>query len=436
LRKTALVVDDSKTARNVLSKILETHDLDVAAVESAEDAIGYLGGSRPDIIFIDYEMSGIDDGLEALAAIRDNPVAATIPIVMYKAQQGELYVGQARALGAVDVLPKQLEPAEVSKLLESLHIIGEHAESRDRHHPSDETGRSGDYAGLDHAGADLRDMFQQLFDQHREILRQELEDSHEAIARRVADRVRPASENTAGLDKESAPLALRFAVVVLGVVAIALALLFWNREDSWRDLQRQNAELQQALDERQVSATQDTAAVSQQLNDYRLSLGKITMAALDSLEWAVNQSSGYGFGDIPMGDFRLSLIQELSNHLVALDFRGVVRLESHVGNFCMTVSGPEGYGLASPELPAEQCDQVGFGPSEAYEMGLRQTPAFANFINAARARSEGTIRYEIISYGNSSPLLDYPPTPEGLSAAAWNEIAASNNRVDISLYPE
>ena len=67
-------------------------------------------------------------------------------------------------------------------------------------------------------------------------------------------------------------------------------------------------------------------------------------------------------------------------------------------------------------------------------MGLRQTAAFANFINSAR--SEGAIRYEIISYGNSSPLLEYPPSGAGISAAAWNEIAASNNRVDISLYPE
>jgi hypothetical protein len=32
--------------------------------------------------------------------------------------------------------------------------------------------------------------------------------------------------------------------------------------------------------------------------------------------------------------------------------------------------------------------------------------------------------------------MEYPPTPEGESAAAWNEIAANNNRVDISLFPE
>ena len=440
MRKTALVVDDSKTARNVLSEILETHDLDVATVETAEDAIEYLGGTRPDIIFMDYDMSGVDDGLEALAAITDNPVAATIPIVMYKAEQGELYVGQARALGAIGVLPKQLEPVEVSKVLESLRIIGKEAESRERRDRPGAMGSSGEYPSLDHSDADLRDMIRQLFGEQREILRRELEDSQETIARRVADRVRPGiagqSENTAARHSAPARMALGLTAAALAVLAIVFALLFWAREDSLQDLQRQNAELQRALDERQVSATQDSAAVSEQLNDYRLSLGEITMAALDSLEWAVNQSSGYGFSDIPMGDYRLSLIQELSNHLAALDFRGVVRLESHVGNFCMTLAGPEGYGLASPELPADQCEQLGFGPSEAYEMALRQTPAFANFINSARARSEGKIRYEIISYGNSSPLLEYPPTPEGLTAAAWNEIAASNNRVNISLFPE
>jgi CheY-like chemotaxis protein len=439
LRKTALVVDDSKTARNVLRKILETHDLDVATAESAEDAIEYLTDSRPDIIFMDHEMPGMD-GLEAVSAIKDNPATATIPIMMYTAQQGELYVGQARALGAIGVLPKQLEPVEVSKLLESLRIIGEDAESRERRDRSDETPHTGEYPGLDQFDADLRDMIQHLFDQQREILRRELEDSQEMIAQRVADRVRPArpeesAEKVEGR-KEPPQLALRFAVAALGVLAIAFALLFWYREDSWRDLQQQNAELQRALDERQLSASQDTLAVKEQLDDYRLSLVEMSMAALASLEWAANQSSSYGFNEIPMGDYRLSLIQELTGHLLALDFRGVVRLESHIGNFCMTVAGPEGYGLAAPDLPADQCDQVGFGPSEAYEMGLRQSTAFANFINSARARTAGAISYEIISYGNSSPVLEYPPMPEGVSAAAWNEIAANNNRVDISLFPE
>lgn len=439
MRKTALVVDDSKTARNVLKKILETHDLEVATAESAEDAIEYLSESRPDIIFMDHEMPGMD-GLEAVSAIKDNPATATIPIMMYTAQAGELYVGQARALGAIGVLPKQLEPVEVSKVLESLRIIGEDAESREKRDRVDRKARTGEYPSLEHFDQDLRDMIQNLFDQQREILRREIEDSHELIARRVADRVRnqPHEEEVAEADaRSSAPKrALNAAAAAFGILAVIFAVLFWYREDSWRELQQQNAELKQALEMRRANASQDSFEVRQQLDEYRQSRDEATMVALDSLEWAANQASQYDFADIPLGDFRLSVLQELTNHLMALGFQGVVRIESHVGNFCMAFGGPDGYGLAAAETPADECDQIGFGPSEAYEMGLRQSAAFANFINTARARTEGAVRYEIISYGNASPLLDYSPTPVGLTAAAWNEIAASNNRVEISLYPE
>jgi CheY-like chemotaxis protein len=439
LRKTALVVDDSKTARNVLKKILETHDLEVATAESAEAAIDYLSDSRPDIIFMDHEMPGID-GLEAVSAIKDNPATATIPIMMYTAQQGELYVGQARALGAMGVLPKQLEPVEVSKVLESLRIIGEDAESREEHGWIDRKVRTGDYPGLENFDQDLRDMIRNLFDEQREILKREINDSHELIAQRVANRVRTQSQEEE-IDEVAArsskpKYALNAVAAVSGALAVIFAVLFWYREDSWQNLQQQNIELKQALEVRRANASQDSFEVQQQLDEYRQSLDETTMVALDSLEWAANQASQYDFADVPLGDFRLSVLQELTNHLVALDFRGGARTEPHVGNFCMAFGGPDGYGLAAAETPADECDQIGFGPSEAYEMGLRQSAAFANFINTARGGTEGAVRYEIISYGNASPLMDYPPTPAGLTASAWNEIATSNNRVDISLYPE
>ncbi len=43
--------------------------------------------------------------------------------MMYTSQEGELYLGQARALGAVGVLPKQIKPADVSKVLYQLHLV-------------------------------------------------------------------------------------------------------------------------------------------------------------------------------------------------------------------------------------------------------------------------------------------------------------------------
>ena len=437
--KTALVVDDSKTARVVLQQMLETHDLEVATAESAEDALMYLSDFRPDIIFMDHEMPGMD-GLEAVSAIKNNPATATIPIMMYTAQQGEVYVGQARALGAIGVLPKQLEPVEVSKVLESLRIIGEDAGRRERAEESVAKESSGEYPALASFDRDLRMMIQDLFDQQRSILRRELRDSHEEIAARIAGEMRPPVkeevDEPAPKPESKFPDYLQIAVTVLIVITVATALLFWQREQGLRDLQQQNVELQSALDARRAIAVQDRSEVQQELGVYRQSLDVATSVAIDSLVWAANQSAQYGVDEIPMGDYRLSVLQKLTSHLEALNFRGVVRIESHVGDFCMAFSPQEGYVLAPPDLPATQCERLGLEPAEAYEMGLRQSVAFANFISLSGERTDGGVRYEIISFGNSNPLLDYPATPVDLTAAAWNEIAASNNRVDISIFPD
>src|ERR1700736_6155803 len=121
-RKRALVVDDSKSARVILSRMLEKYGIEVDMAESAEQAIDYLKGNRPDAIFMDHLMPGMD-GLQAVQAIKGNPQTAMIPIMMYTSQEGDLYVGQARALGAMGVLPKQVRPVDVSKVLYELHLL-------------------------------------------------------------------------------------------------------------------------------------------------------------------------------------------------------------------------------------------------------------------------------------------------------------------------
>ena len=98
--KRALIVDDSKTARLFLARALQKYDIDVDAAESAEAAIEYLSSNRPDVIFMDHLMPGMD-GFQAVQAIKNNPRTATIPIMMFTSEQGELYLGQARALDFV-----------------------------------------------------------------------------------------------------------------------------------------------------------------------------------------------------------------------------------------------------------------------------------------------------------------------------------------------
>ena len=107
--KHALVVDDSKSAQIALKKQLEEHELVVALAESGEEALEFLEHESVDVIFMDHTMPGMD-GLEALAAIKRNPRTAMIPVMMYTTKEGEVYVGQARALGGIGVLPKEVHP--------------------------------------------------------------------------------------------------------------------------------------------------------------------------------------------------------------------------------------------------------------------------------------------------------------------------------------
>jgi CheY-like chemotaxis protein len=120
----ALVVDDSKSARAFLSRILERHEFAVDAAESAEAALEYLARNKPDIIFMDHMMPGMD-GFQAVQTIKNNPRTSAIPILMYTSQEGDLYLGQARALGAEGVLPKQIKQSDVTKMLYQLRLVAD-----------------------------------------------------------------------------------------------------------------------------------------------------------------------------------------------------------------------------------------------------------------------------------------------------------------------
>jgi len=94
----------------------------VDAAESAEAAIEYLARNKPDVIFMDHMMPGMD-GFQAVQTIKNNPRTSSIPILMYTSQEGDLYLGQARALGAEGVLPKQIKQADVTRMLYQLRLV-------------------------------------------------------------------------------------------------------------------------------------------------------------------------------------------------------------------------------------------------------------------------------------------------------------------------
>ncbi len=119
--KRVLLVDDSKSARFALGRMLQKLGLEVDAADSGEAALEFLAGQHPDAIFLDHQMPGMD-GFETVEAIKAKPDWTQIPVVMCTSKDEEQadYREQAAARGVVDVLSKSASPERVQEVLQHL----------------------------------------------------------------------------------------------------------------------------------------------------------------------------------------------------------------------------------------------------------------------------------------------------------------------------
>ncbi|MEK6806943.1 MAG: response regulator [Pseudomonadota bacterium] len=117
--KTALIVDDSKSARFALRKFLEAQGYQADAVESADEAYSYLKRQRPDLIFLDHLMPGVD-GFDVLRNIKKDPRTVSIPVIICSSNEGADFVKQAKTRGAADVLPKPPDAELLTRILERI----------------------------------------------------------------------------------------------------------------------------------------------------------------------------------------------------------------------------------------------------------------------------------------------------------------------------
>ena len=437
MAKCALIVDDSRTARAVLRRILETHNIDVDTAESAEAALDYLAEYRPDVIFMDHMMPGMD-GFEAVSAIKKNPRTATIPIMMYTSKKGDVYVGQARALGAVGVLPKEVEPVEVSKVLESLNIV-----SRDGSGSNDEPAAvgvtpSGSYPVLENLDADIQLLLEDLFEQQRTILRRDFQKTSDAIADKVADRLRRWDDVPGALPPEPEtrmPLRGIAALLIAGGVIAIVAIQNVRLQSELGASKKEIAALADARTLQLDRTAGAEEAMLSQLDNIERRVESSRTATLDVVAWALNRSGQYPFGEEPLGDARIADAEELIDRLQAIEFQGQVIFATHVGEHCLTLM-PDGYALADPGMPADLCDVRGFSSEEALDISSRQSVGMANLISSVDARTGGAISLSVVPYGASDPILPYPADPASVTAGEWNAIADVNNRIEVTLLPD
>ncbi len=117
--KKALVVDDSKVGRLTMRKKLETLGIGVDLAESGIEALDYLQRQRPDMIFMDHMMPGLD-GLEATRRIKASPATQDIPVIVISGSEESEFVAEAQAAGALAVMVKPPTDAALAAILDRL----------------------------------------------------------------------------------------------------------------------------------------------------------------------------------------------------------------------------------------------------------------------------------------------------------------------------
>jgi len=445
-RKSALVVDDSKSARVILSRMLEKYDIEVDMAESAEQAIEYLKGNRPDAIFMDHLMPGMD-GLQAVKAIKGNPQTAMIPIMMYTSQEGELYVGQARALGAMGVLPKQVRPVDVSKVLYELHLL---PDRRDMAEPAlqpveIDTGIALERPPPRPVGANPVDWGRRLEtavkDQAVDI-RRFIVASLDSFSTRIIGEVRNAMPIQANdpiappPSPPKSPWPWMAGILGASLAAIAFAAGWVGTRNELAGARAELAGLKSSNAELQRARLDLDAA----MKDLSAALAAANSSAQASAPSGANSSSAppsriepVPYGEIAFDRSRLEVLRDLLLKLEAQGFHGVVKISSSAGLFCLTGNGTDGYAPAAATLLVNRCDLIGNPLDEALSGQQRQSLAFANLVAGVRQRTAGAITVALESVGTAHPSTPYPPRSDALAAGEWNKAAAANNRVEFAV---
>lgn len=82
----ALIVDDSMLIRHTVCRFLEERGFTVESATNGEEALQALKRVRPDVIITDLQMPKMG-GSELIAALKNDPATATIPIIIVAGRQ-------------------------------------------------------------------------------------------------------------------------------------------------------------------------------------------------------------------------------------------------------------------------------------------------------------------------------------------------------------
>lgn len=116
---TALLVEDSLTEVEIISRYLKQLGIQVVWANSCEEAKQHLSATTPDLIVLDVILPG-QSGFELCRELKSDPSTDRIPVVLCSTKSTETDKLWGNMLGADAYCPKPVDPQEFERIVRQL----------------------------------------------------------------------------------------------------------------------------------------------------------------------------------------------------------------------------------------------------------------------------------------------------------------------------
>ena len=114
-----LVVEDDPDIRELLSFTISRAGFDLAAAETAEEALRMLDSGLPELMVIDWMLPGMD-GIDLAKYLRSDSLTSALPIIMLTARGEEIDKLKSFEAGVDDYVTKPFSPKELTARIKAL----------------------------------------------------------------------------------------------------------------------------------------------------------------------------------------------------------------------------------------------------------------------------------------------------------------------------
>jgi two-component system chemotaxis response regulator CheY len=119
----ALVVDDSRAMRSILTRLLNGLGFDVTQAGDGSEALSVLeSGGRPDVILVDWNMP-VMDGLTFIKEVRAREELRDISLMMVTTESEQGQIVRALAAGAHEYVIKPFTDEVIAEKLALLGLV-------------------------------------------------------------------------------------------------------------------------------------------------------------------------------------------------------------------------------------------------------------------------------------------------------------------------